>query len=160
MRRELLFRSLLTAIRHPLLGIGMGNFHIVSIHEQVTHNAYTQVAAEMGTAALVIYTMFIVAPLRKLAQVARKTRGERGDSHYYYLAVGLQASLIGYMVSSFFASVAYLWYVYYLVGYAVCLRRLYEAETGRLVVLERKTRKEQDQSREVPLIDDREVLIT
>ena len=160
MRRELLFRSLLTAIRHPLLGIGMGNFHIVSIHEQVTHNAYTQVAAEMGTAALVIYTMFIVAPLRKLAQVARKTRGERGGSHYYYLAVGLQASLIGYMVSSFFASVAYLWYVYYLVGYAVCLRRLYEAETGRLVVLERKTRKEQDQSRGVPLIGEKEVLTT
>jgi hypothetical protein len=44
--------------------------------------------------------------------------------------VGLQASLIGYMVSSFFASTAYLWYVYYLVGYAVCLRRMYEAEHG------------------------------
>src|SRR2546423_4349056 len=32
MRRELLFRSIQTAIRHPLLGIGMGNFHIISIH--------------------------------------------------------------------------------------------------------------------------------
>jgi hypothetical protein len=40
------------------------------------------------------------------------------------------------MVCSFFASVAYLWYVYYLVGYAVCLRRLYESETGKAVVLE------------------------
>ncbi|MEJ7709182.1 MAG: hypothetical protein WKF84_04815 [Pyrinomonadaceae bacterium] len=29
------------------------------------------------------------------------------------------------MVSSFFASVAYNWYIYYLVGYAVALRRLY-----------------------------------
>ena len=34
--------------------------------------------------------------------------------------------LIAYMVASFFASVAYLWYVYYLVAYAVCLRRIYE----------------------------------
>jgi hypothetical protein len=31
------------------------------------------------------------------------------------------------MVASFFASVAYYWNIYYLVGYAVCLRRLYEA---------------------------------
>jgi hypothetical protein len=29
------------------------------------------------------------------------------------------------MVSSFFGAVAYQWYVYYLVGYAVCLHRLY-----------------------------------
>ena len=42
------------------------------------------------------------------------------------------------MVCSFFASVAYLWYVFYLVGYAVCLRRLYESETGREVVVEKR----------------------
>jgi hypothetical protein len=46
------------------------------------------------------------------------------------------------MVSSFFLSVAYLWYVYYLVGFAVCLRRLYEAETGEEVkVVKRKEAK-------------------
>ena len=138
MRREILFRSISTAIRHPLFGIGMGNFHNVSFHELVSHNAYTQVAAEMGMAALVIYTMFLVTPFKKLSQIARETFAARERSSYYYLAIGLQASLLGYMVSSFFASVAYTWYVYYLVGYAVCLRRLYEAETGRAVALEIK----------------------
>jgi hypothetical protein len=29
------------------------------------------------------------------------------------------------MVSSFFGSVAFQWYVYYLVGYAIALRRIY-----------------------------------
>jgi len=29
------------------------------------------------------------------------------------------------MVASFFGAVAYQWYVYYLVGYAICLHRLY-----------------------------------
>lgn len=143
MRREILLRSIFTAIRHPLLGIGMGNFHNVSIRELVSHNAFTQVAAEMGMLALVTYTMFILTPLRKLGQVARETLGSPDSSRYYYLAIGLQASLLGYIVSSNFASVAYTWYVYYLVGYAVCLRRLYEAETGKAVVLkgrqERKT---------------------
>jgi hypothetical protein len=44
---------------------------------------------------------------------------------FYYLSVGLQASLIGFMFSSFFGAVAYQWYIYYLVGYAVCLHRLF-----------------------------------
>jgi hypothetical protein len=35
-------------------------------------------------------------------------------------------------VSSFFASVAYQWYVYYLVGYAVALRRIYQASPEAL----------------------------
>ncbi|MEA2205839.1 MAG: hypothetical protein QOE77_2615 [Blastocatellia bacterium] len=140
MRREILYRSIWTALSHPLFGIGMGNFHNVSIRELVSHNAYTQVAAEMGLAALVVYTMFIVTPLRRLGQVVRETTG-RGNPTYY-LAIALQASLLGYMFSSFFASVAYLWYVYYLVGYAVCLRRIYEAETGREIVLDsKKTRR-------------------
>jgi len=134
-----LLRSLYVAIRHPLLGIGMGNYAPeMSYRALVTHNSYTQVAAEMGTAALVCYIMFVVTPLRKLGQIARETFGVKANSHFYYLAVGLQASLIGYMVSSFFGSVAYLWYIYYLVAYAVCLRRLYESETGKAVVPEKQ----------------------
>src|SRR6266446_7772590 len=46
-----LFRSLYVAIRHPLLGIGMGNYAPeMSYRGLVTHNSYTQVAAEMGMA--------------------------------------------------------------------------------------------------------------
>jgi hypothetical protein len=134
-----LWRSLYVAIRHPFLGIGMGNYGPeMSYRGLVTHNSYTQVAAEMGAAALVCYTMFVVTPVRKLGQIARETFGAEANSHFYYLAIGLQASLVGYMVCSFFASVAYLWYVYYLVGYAVCLRRVYESETGKAVVIEKQ----------------------
>jgi O-antigen ligase len=140
-RRGELMRSLYVAIRHPLFGIGMGNYQPeMSYRGLVTHNSYTQVAAEMGAAALACYTLFIVTPLRKLGQVARETFENRSNSHFYYLAIGLQASLLGYMVASFFLSVAYDWYVYYLVAFAVCLRRLYEAEAGAEVVVE--TRKE------------------
>lgn len=142
-RQGELFRSLYVALRHPVLGIGMGNYaNEMSYTGLVTHNAYTQVASEMGTAALVIYTMFVIKPLRRLGQIARETCAIPAGSTYYYLAIGMQASLLAYLVSSFFASVAYLWYVYYLVAYAVCLRRLYESETGKVVVLEnRKTEK-------------------
>lgn len=142
-RRGELFRSIYVALRHPLLGIGMGNYQPeMSYRGLVTHNSYTQVGAEMGMTALGAYLLFIVTPLRKLGQIARETFETRRDSRFYYLALGLQASLIAYLISSFFLSVAYVWYVYYLVGYAVCLRRLYESETGRKVVAEtRKDRK-------------------
>jgi O-antigen ligase len=136
-RRGELFRSIYVALRHPLLGIGMGNYQPeMSYKGLVTHNSYTQVAAEMGMTALACYTMFIVTPLRKLGQIARETFATRRDSRFYYLTLGLQASLIAYLVSSIFLSVAYVWYVYYLVGYAVCLTRMYESETGKAVVPE------------------------
>ncbi|MDT7778666.1 MAG: hypothetical protein QOC99_1178 [Acidobacteriota bacterium] len=130
-RQQLLFLSARTALLHPLFGVGMGNFHIISIREAVTHNSYTQVASEMGMAALVIYTLFIITPLRRLKRIERATLESRRASSFYYLAVGMQASLVAYMIGSFFGAIAYQWYVYYLVGYAVALRRIY-ATTGEV----------------------------
>lgn len=129
-RQDLLLRSLLVAARNPLVGIGMGNFHNVSEHEQVSHNAYTQVGAEMGLPAMLVYILLIVTPLKRLRRIERETFDGHKGNRFYYLSVGLQASLVAYMVSSFFASVAYLWYVYYLVAYAFCLARLYEAQAA------------------------------
>jgi O-antigen ligase len=132
-RQALLLRSIVVAARNPILGVGMGNFPLVSIRNQVTHNAYTQVAAEMGLAALLFYALFLWTPLKSLRRITRETFDVRRTSRLYYLAAGIQASLVAYMVASFFASVAYYWNVYYLVGYAVCLRRLYEAEATATV---------------------------
>lgn len=138
-RRAELLRSLNVSLHHPLFGIGMGNYASqMSLRDVVTHNSYTQVSAEMGLAALVVYTMLVVTPFRRLGQIARETFAARRSSQYFYLAVGLQASLGAYLVASFFASVPYYWYVYYLVGYAVCFRRIYESETGHAVVLEKR----------------------
>lgn len=127
-RQYLLTRSIEVALSHPVFGIGMGNFHTVSIHEQVSHNAYTQVASEMGFAALLLYVLFVVAPLRRLRSIERETFVAHHHSRFYYLAIGAQASLVAYMIASFFAAVAYQYYIYYLVGYAVCLHRLYQSE--------------------------------
>lgn len=137
-RKAVLLRSINVAIHHPVLGVGIGNFHIVSIKELVTHNAYTQVAAEMGLAAMVIYVLFIITPLKRLREIERETFASRRGSKFYYLAVGLQGSLIGYMVSSFFGAVAYQYYIYYLVGYAVCLRRIYAASPDAKAALDEK----------------------
>ncbi len=130
MRRQILWQSIYTALVNPLNGIGMGNFPLVSFRDLVSHNAYTQVAAEMGIPALVVYSLFLLTPFKGLSTIERETFDDRKRSRFYYLAVGLQASLVGYMINSFFSSVAYVWYVYYVVGYAVCLRRMYESEAA------------------------------
>jgi hypothetical protein len=64
--------------------------------------------------------------LKPLRRIERDNLDKQKKPPAYYLAIGLQASLVGYMVSSFFASVAFLWYAYYLVAYAIALRRIYE----------------------------------
>jgi putative inorganic carbon (hco3(-)) transporter len=126
-RTDDLKRSIYLAIRHPLLGVGLNNFVLYSNQAKATHNAYTQVAAETGLAAAVFYVLFLVAPLKPLLRIERENRNEKKKPGAYYLAIGLQASLVGYMISSFFASVAFLWYAYYLVAYAIALRRIYDS---------------------------------
>jgi O-antigen ligase len=124
-RTEILKRSIRVTLRYPLFGVGVGNFHYKSVHELVTHNAYTQVSSEMGIPALVFYVMLMVYPLRKLRKIESQSYQRPGKRKFYAWSIGIQAAIAAYMVASFFGSVAYQWYIYYLVGYAVAVRRLY-----------------------------------
>ena len=128
-RSELLKRSLLVTARNPW-GIGIGNFPIVGIHNLQSHNAFTQVSSELGILGLVAYLIFMISPYRKLAAIERRQFDKDETDWFYYVAIGLQTSILGYMVSSFFASVAYNWFIYYLIAYAVAFRRIYSLEKG------------------------------
>ena len=128
-RRELLQRSILVTLRNPW-GIGIGNFPIVGVHNLVTHNAFTQVSSEIGILGLAAYLIFMVSPFRKLAAIERTLFAKNEHDWFYYMSIGLQASILGYMVSSFFVAVAYNWFIYYLIAYAVAFRRIYQIERG------------------------------
>ena len=128
-RRELLIRSIIVTLRNPW-GIGIGNFPIVGIHNLVTHNAFTQVSSEIGVLGLVAYVIFMVSPFRKLGAIERTLFAKGEDDWFYYMSIGFQASIVGYMVSSFFVAVAYNWFIYYLIAYAVAFRRIYKIEHG------------------------------
>jgi O-antigen ligase len=129
-RRELLERAASVAISRPIVGVGMGNFHIYSIKEKAAHNAYLEIAAELGVMGLIAYLTLIFAPFRSLYRIERQTRGMRSknEREMYWLSVCLQAAFIAYMVCSFFASIQYLWYLYYTAAYAVALRQIHAAE--------------------------------
>jgi putative inorganic carbon (hco3(-)) transporter len=124
-RMELLKQSILVTLRNPL-GIGIGNFPEVGVRNLETHNAFTQVSSELGWLAFAAYIILMVSPFRKLAAIERQMFDHKDASWMYFLSIGLQASIIAYMVSSFFGAVAYNWYIYYPIAYAVCLRRIYQ----------------------------------
>ncbi|MEP6946349.1 MAG: O-antigen ligase family protein [Acidobacteriota bacterium] len=128
-RSDLLKRSLLVTARNPW-GIGIGNFPIVGLHNLQSHNAFTQVSSELGILGLAAYLIFMISPFRKISAIERKQFDRGEPDWFYYLAIGLQTAIIGYMVSSFFASVAYNWFIYYLIAYAVAFRRIYSLERG------------------------------
>ena len=125
-RKELLQLSLIVTLRNPW-GIGLGNFPIVGVRNLQTHNAYTQVSSELGWLAFACYVVFIVSPLRKLGAIERQLFAAGETDWLYYMAIGVQASIVAYMVASFFGAVAYNWFVYYPIAYAICLRRIYRA---------------------------------
>lgn len=129
LRKENLILSLIATARNPW-GIGIGNSVTFGVYNLQTHNAYTQVSSELGLLGFAAYIIFMVSPFRKLGAIERTLFGKNERDWFYFLAIGLQASIVGYMVSSFFASVAYNWFIYYLIAYAVAFRRIYGLEKG------------------------------
>ncbi len=129
-RREQLMTSIMVTLRNPW-GIGIGNSYFFGIHNLETHNAFTQVSSELGLLGLAAYLILMISPFRKLGAIERTLFAKSETNWFYYMAIGLQASIVGYLVSSFFASVAYNWFIYYLIAYAVAFRRIYSVENGR-----------------------------
>ncbi len=126
-RWELVTRSLEVAGANPirwLFGVGMNNFHIVSNKELVNHNGYLQVFNEIGLPALCFYILFLVSAFKITAGIIKRYRRARGYRQVWLMAIAIQTSLIVYAVGSVFASVAFLWYVYYSAAFAVCLQQL------------------------------------
>lgn len=134
-RKELLELSIQVTLRNPL-GIGIGCFPIVGIRNLQTHNAFTQISSELGWLGLIAYVTFLLSPFRKLGAIERQLADSPDNRWMYYLAIGLQASIIGFIVSGFFVSVAYQWFVYFPIAYAVCLRRIYKVQQDAVAKVE------------------------
>jgi putative inorganic carbon (hco3(-)) transporter len=129
-RQELLWKALAITAEHPLFGIGPGNFNGISGTWHDQHNSYTQMSSEGGVPAFILYMLLLWCALANL----RKTnRLAPADSEEALLAMALRGSLYGFMVGSFFASSAYQFFPYFLVGYTSALVAIVETkndETG------------------------------
>ncbi len=122
-RKELLILSIIVTLRNPW-GIGIGNFPIVGIRNLVTHNTFTQISSELGVLGLAAYLIFLISSFRKLGAIERTLFAKEDYNWFYYLSIGFQASIIAFMFASFFVSVAYVWFVYYLNGEKTVFERV------------------------------------
>ncbi len=120
-RKHLFMVSLRTTLEHPLVGIGPGNFIIVSGSWHGTHNTFTQFSSEAGIPAMLLYIALLWSSLRKLRQVRKKTLETDEE---WILAGGLQAALVGLIVGGFFGMAAYLFSTYFLMAYACAIHQL------------------------------------
>jgi O-antigen ligase len=125
-----MLRAAELAIRRPIVGVGMGNFHLYAIKEMRAHNSYLEIAAELGAVGLIAFLAIVFAPLRSLRRIERETAadGLRPDPGKHIVSVCLQASFVAFVLYSSFGSVQYDNYLYTIVAFAVALRRIHAAE--------------------------------
>jgi hypothetical protein len=117
-RRDLLVRSLELAARHPLLGIGPGQFGEYSLNWHVAHNTYTELAAEAGILASVFFIWMLVD---SFMGVARISVNKDFAPEIRLFAGALSASWAGFFVNAFFSSFEYFFLPYFLMGYSTAL---------------------------------------
>ena len=147
-RKRAMREAYQTYLENPLIGVGAGQFENYKPDDREeawreTHNAVLQVAAEMGTAGLVVFTFIVgsgfaaalVAGARLRRAKARVSKARRppasGESRrtLELFAAALVASLVGWLVASMFASVAYYWTLYLVLGLAISLRNITQRYT-------------------------------
>lgn len=114
---------------HPILGIGYanwmsyyGDFYTKSL-VGLPHNIFIDAGAELGYTGLIIFILMIVYTLVNNART-RKLALTLDNKFIFYTAHGLDAALIGFLVSGFFVSVLYYPYFWINLSLTVALNNV------------------------------------
>ena len=132
-RKTLLKKSIITAVTHPLVGVGPGCFLLVDKGWYVAHNTYTELAAEVGIPGLVLFLMAMWAAFKNIREI-RKSQRYREDPELRLFTQALWAGLAAYLAGACFASTEYNLYPYFMVGYTCAMLRITSqplTESGR-----------------------------
>jgi probable O-glycosylation ligase (exosortase A-associated) len=129
-RQQLLETGLNLAMRHPVIGVGMGNFHIYTAQDKVAHNSYVEIAAELGLIGLIAYLIILFSSMKRMNRIEKEIAlsPDPGLRETRYYAIGVQGALMAYAIGSIFASIEYLWYLYYAAFYAITLTTIYQVQ--------------------------------
>jgi O-antigen ligase len=129
---------------HPFIGVGLGSFKPMvpqysrddNPPDLIAHNAYVEIAAEMGLPALFAFLGILFFSYRTLND-ARVHALRARLPFVWQAALGLQAGLVGAAVAIFFVSAQYqklLWVVIFL---SMCLPELVRSSAGARSHLEK-----------------------
>jgi O-antigen ligase len=149
-RTELLKRSILLTLQHPLFGVGPGNFQPASAVAfgndlggswYETHNAMTQISSEQGIPGLILFLSVLTCSFRAAWRVF-KWKPARGQvvtpaiaAHIEFLnSMGfcLVLSLTTLTITSLFSSIAYQFFFPTLIGFCAALELTTNEELSML----------------------------
>lgn len=147
-RQRLMEESLQVFEERPLTGVGAGQFKNYNPpgrqetwHE--THNVVLQVAAETGVFGLAAFIALIVCAWRAASRTRHWLRRTADNSAAHITprerrflndhAVATTAALAGWLACAMFASVAYNWTLYYLLGLIIAAREIARAQSAPMV---------------------------
>ncbi|HMK22854.1 MAG TPA: O-antigen ligase family protein, partial [Terriglobales bacterium] len=122
-RTELLKDSLRFMAKHPIFGIGPGTFPAVTGEWRVVHNTYTELGAEAGIPALLLFVALLITAGRRVRGV-HKLPGYAADPSIRLWSSALWAGLAGYSAGALFASTEYTLFPYFMVGYICALYQI------------------------------------
>ncbi len=116
-------KGLKMAEMYPLLGVGFENWSIAdrTIFQGgggESHNIFIECMSELGYTGLAVFVLMILYTLinnYRTRKIAQEQLG--GNRFFYYMAHGLDGSLVGYLVSGFFVTVLY--YPYFWINLAI-----------------------------------------
>ena len=108
--------SLILTAKHPVFGVGPGQFQNITETWFVTHNTYTQLSSETGIPGLVLFLLLLRRVFRNLHEI-ENTERFRTDPEAQVFASTLRAAFVGYLVSAFFAAYGYELFIYALVAF-------------------------------------------
>jgi O-antigen ligase len=149
-RKRLLREAWQAYLDHPVLGLGAGQFHNYNPTDREetwreAHNAWLQVASELGTAGVFVFGVIVISgfvagvqasrALRRARKQGKRSRRSKATERWIaerepleLYAAAVIASLTGWLVAAMFASVAYYWTLYLVLGLAITLRDIARRE--------------------------------
>jgi probable O-glycosylation ligase (exosortase A-associated) len=132
-------------LKNPIIGVGQGNYQwnvgeaedqagvqwkTRSIRGRVAHSLYFTLLPELGIVGSTLYLLMIFfsfKDLKNIKDISKKHKETASDEHFkkvYYLALALEASLIGFFVSSLFISTLYYPNFWLLCAFIVALKKI------------------------------------
>ena len=136
-RLQIWSRGIGYMLEHPLFGVGPDNFGVaegtlspfakrqqygIGVRWSAAHNSFVQVGAELGVPGLAFYVALLAATFAALRRATRRQRhAAEIDSRGLELTQALTAALLGFVVGSFFLSLAYSEMLYTLIALSTAM---------------------------------------
>jgi O-antigen ligase len=117
-RRLLMTKAFEAITRHPILGVGAGDFVVYSGLWREVHVSYLEIAADGGIPVLILYLMFFARGFVNLRALSQ--RRDLDDETVLFMGA-LKSSLVGFVVGACFAPEAYQFFPYFTVCYTSVL---------------------------------------